>query len=49
MSTNEASENTQLRRQLKAYVSQAQQNEQKLVVSRNRNFSSLAPMVLLNS
>lgn len=30
MSTDEASENTQLRRQLKAYVSQAQQNEQKL-------------------
>ena len=31
MSTNEASENTKLRRQLKAYVSQAQQNEQKLI------------------
>ena len=31
MSTNGANENTKLRRQLKAYISQAQQNEQKLI------------------
>ncbi len=31
MSTDEAAENSKLRRQLKAYISQAQQNEQKLV------------------